>query len=245
MENSVFPTLPIVNESKVNLANLKLAILNILATCGGVDSKVRSEKINFRMMDSTAQVSVECKTDLVPYELLCSIHPVLMFNRCVIDVFQAVESATGKDKLYAKIMVNATTTHDTVTEQFLDLVMRFISKDFDHKHCNYSEVCHTYCTQRRMNLYRFNRFAYGCVCAFDHVKDLWSFVDKYKHVPNNLACVLRAFQDLDCLVSLLLAASILGVHLVEPFLALTYGDILEVSRAYNCNAEALQQSNDH
>ena len=30
----------IANESKVNLANLKLAILNILATCGGVNSKV-------------------------------------------------------------------------------------------------------------------------------------------------------------------------------------------------------------
>ena len=48
------------------------------------------------------------------------------------------------------------------------------------------------------------------------------FVDQYKHVTNNLACVLRAFQDVDCLVTFLLAAAILGVHLIEPFLILTY-----------------------
>ena len=35
----VFPTLPITSESKENLAQLKLAILNILATCGGVNPK--------------------------------------------------------------------------------------------------------------------------------------------------------------------------------------------------------------
>ena len=33
---------------------MNLAILNILATCGGVDPKDLFEKINFRMMDSTA-----------------------------------------------------------------------------------------------------------------------------------------------------------------------------------------------
>ena len=51
-----FSTLPIASESRENLANLKLAILNILATCGGVDSKELFEKKNkkFRMMDSTA-----------------------------------------------------------------------------------------------------------------------------------------------------------------------------------------------
>ena len=70
-------------------------------------------------MDSTAQtfgvdkqVSIDLGTDHVPDELLCSTHPVLMFNRTIIHVFQTIESAVGKDKLYTEIMVNATTTHD-------------------------------------------------------------------------------------------------------------------------------------
>ena len=73
---------------------------------------------------------------------------------------------------------------------------------------------------------RFNRFPYACACAVYHVEDLWAFLDKYKHVTNNLACVLWALQDADCLVTFLLAAAILGVHLIEPFLAVTYsGDV--------------------
>ena len=229
-----FPTLPIASESMENLTQLKLAILNILATCSGVDPKDLFEKINFRMMDSTAhnfgvdeQVSIDLGTDHVPDELLCSTHPVLMFNRAIIDIFQTIESAVGKDKLYAKVMVNATTTHDTVTEQFLDVMMRFISKDFDHKPWNYAQQFGTHIAPKKneavqLKKERFNRFAYACACAVYHVEDLWTFLDKYEHVTNNLACVLRAFQDVDCLVTFLLAAAILGVHLIEPFLALTY-----------------------
>ena len=73
---------------------------------------------------------------------------------------------------------------------------------------------------------RFNRFVYACACAVYPVKDLWTFLDKYEHVTNNLACVLRAFQDVDYLVTFPLAAGILGVHLIESFLVLTYsGDV--------------------
>ena len=166
-----FPTLSIASESKENLAKLELAILNILATCGGVNPKDLLEKINFRMMDSTAhnfdvdeQVSVDLETDHVPDELLCSTHPVLMFDRAIIDVFQTTESAVEKDKLYAEVMVNAITTHDTVTEQFLDIMMRFISKDFDHKPWNYAEQFGAYIAPKKneavqFKMERFNRFA--------------------------------------------------------------------------------------
>ena len=77
-----FPTLPIASENKENLAQLKLAILNILATCRRVDPKDFFEKISFRMMDSTAhnfgvdeQVSIDFGTDHVPDELLFQINP--------------------------------------------------------------------------------------------------------------------------------------------------------------------------
>ena len=67
-----FPTLPITNESKENLAQLKLAILNILATCGGVDPKDLFEKISFRMMDSTAHYFGVDKQVLIDLNGPCS-----------------------------------------------------------------------------------------------------------------------------------------------------------------------------
>ena len=229
-----FPTLPIASEKKENLAQLKLAILNILATCDGIDPKDLFEKINFRMMDSTAhnfgvdeQVSIDLGTNHVPDELLCSTNPVLMLNRAIIDVSQTIESAVGKAKLYAKATVNVTTTHDTVSQEFLDIIMRFISKDFDHKPWNYAELFATHIAPKtneavQLKKERFNRFAYACACVVYHVEDLWTFLDKYEHVTNNLACVLLAFQDVGCLATILLVAAILGVHLIELFFALTY-----------------------
>ena len=172
-----FLTLRIASESKENLAQLKFAILNILATCCGVDPKDPFEKINFRMMELTAhnfgvdeQVSIDLETDHVLDELPCSTHPVLMFNTAIIDVFQTIESAVGKDKLYAKVMVNATTTHDTVTEQVLNIMKRFISKDFGHKPWDYAEQFGTHIAPKKneavqLKKERFNSFTYACACA--------------------------------------------------------------------------------
>ena len=45
----------------------------------------------------------------------------------------AVEDKMGKEKLYANIMVSATTAHTAVLEQYIDVVMCLISRDFNHK----------------------------------------------------------------------------------------------------------------
>ena len=37
------------------------------------------------------------------------------------------------------MLVNPTTSHDTVTEQYMDVVMKFISHDFETKSWSYSE----------------------------------------------------------------------------------------------------------
>ena len=100
-----------------------------------------------------------------------------MFNRAIIDVFQTIESVAGKDKLYAKVMLNATTTHDTVTKQFLDIMMCFISKDFDHKPLNYTEQFGTHIAPKKneavqLKKERLHRFVYACACAVYYVEDL-------------------------------------------------------------------------
>ena len=104
--------------------------------------------------------------------------------------------------------------------------MCFISRDFDHKPWNYTEQFGTHIAPKKneavqLKKERLNRLFYACACAVYYVEDLWTLLDKYGHVANNLACVLRAFQDVDCLVTFLLAAAILDLHLIEPFLALT------------------------
>ena len=69
-----FPTLHIATDSKENLAQLKLAILNILAICGGVDPKDLFEKINFRMVDSTAH-NFGLILDRTMFQMSCCAQP--------------------------------------------------------------------------------------------------------------------------------------------------------------------------
>ena len=144
--NGVFralPTLPVASESRDNLAALKKAVLGILSICSGVSSKDLFNKINFRMMDSTAhnygvdeQVALDLGTDHIPEELLCSTHPTLMFNREMIGVCSTVETTIGRGKIHSTLLVDATTTHDTVCEQLIDVMMRLVSHDFDSKQWN-------------------------------------------------------------------------------------------------------------
>ena len=47
-----FSTLKISSETRSNLADLKLTILQLLAVCGGVTAKELGEKVDFMMTDS-------------------------------------------------------------------------------------------------------------------------------------------------------------------------------------------------
>ena len=56
-----FPTLNISSETRQNLADLKITVLNFLAVCGGFTSRAIWEKIDFVMTDSVTHNSRDCQ----------------------------------------------------------------------------------------------------------------------------------------------------------------------------------------
>ena len=48
------------------------------------------------------------------------------------------ENWPREDLIYSSSLVNATTTHDSGTEQFIDCLTRLVSTDFNHKSWNKS-----------------------------------------------------------------------------------------------------------
>ena len=54
-----------------------------------------------------------------------------------------------------------------------------------------------------------------------HDSHIWSFLRKYEDVTNNLACIVRAFEDVEFLQIHCAAAALIGIHLIEPYLSLT------------------------
>ena len=89
-------------------------------------------------MEVEEAVSLELGTSHIPQELLCHTHPALMFTRKIVELFAKIEKKIGREKIYSSCLVNATTTHDLVTEQFIDCLTRLVSTDFNHKSWNKS-----------------------------------------------------------------------------------------------------------
>ena len=63
------------------------------------------------------------------------------------------------------------------------------------------------------------------------------FLQTHDTITNTLACIVRAFEDVEFISVFLVVSAIIGVHLVEPFLALTmyknevtYEDLIPMSK---------------
>ena len=69
-------------------------------------------------MEVEEAVSLELGTSHIPQQLLCHTHPALMFTRKIVELFAKIEKKIGPEKIYSSCLVNATTTHDSVTEPF-------------------------------------------------------------------------------------------------------------------------------
>lgn len=230
-----FPTLPIASESRENLATLKRTILDVLSCVSGgkYTSKQIFEKIQFKITDGPSHnygvddlVALDLGTDHIPEHLLCHTHPVLMFNRKLVETFAAVEEKIGSDKIFSKLLVQTTNTHDSVTEQFIHCVVNLFSPELNHKSWNRSDDFSTHIAPSKnfavgFRTERFNRFVYLCAILIYHDAHIWSFLTKYEDVTNNLACIVRAFEDVEFLKIHCAVAALFGIHLIEPYLSLT------------------------
>ena len=227
------PTLGVSSESKANLAELKKMTLLVLETASGVPSKDLFERIDFVITDQTAHnfgveeiVAEDLGSLKAPDHLFCNVHPSLMFNRIITKHWASLENAIGRDKIYSNFLVNATTNASSVTEQALDCMTRLINHDFDHKPWNKSHEFDIHISPKEnksvsLKDERFNRLTLTCAVALYHYDDVVSFLEKYEHVTNQLACIVRSFQDLNFLKVLFCVGALIGLHLVDPFLSLT------------------------
>ena len=233
------PALPISSECRENLALLKQTILTILSSVSGVPPQDLFKKINYQMTDATSHtlqvddlVAADLGVDHIPQHLLCHTHPALMFNRKIVDTFKDIENQIGSDKIYSSFLVNATTHHASVFEQYSDCITRLISPDFDHKSWNYSDEFKLFIAPRKnlavaLKMERFNRFVYLCAVVLYIQDDVTAFLDKYDHITNTLACIVRSFESAEYLSVFCAVGALVGIHLTQPYLSITYYDPLK------------------
>ena len=202
------PALPVASECRTNLAALKIAILSILAVCNDKYSPSQIfNAITFKITDATSHnfevddiVAAELGTTHIPAHLLCHTHPVLMFNRKIVEVCTKIEKEIGPDKIYSSFLVNATTSHDSVLEQYIDCLVGLVSSDYNHKSWNKSKEFDIFIGKEKnkakaLKKERFNRFVYLSAVVLHHQHQVQEFLNKYETITNTLACIVRAFED--------------------------------------------------
>ena len=96
------PTLAISSETRENLADLKLTILQLLSITSGVSVEALWGRIDFVMGDGTAHnmgvediVAEKLDIEHVPGHLLCQVHTALMFARELVAVWKEVDTGFG------------------------------------------------------------------------------------------------------------------------------------------------------
>jgi hypothetical protein len=227
------PTLAIASESRQNLKDLKLTMFNILSVVSGVPIEQIHNKIDFVMTDSTSHnlgvgllVTEELGVQHTPSHLLCQVHPALMMVRKLEEVCKEIESTIGSDKLHSSFTISLTNNNDSISCQFIDAMHRFISHDFNHKAWNRADAFGQFIHPKKnisvkLAKERFTRFPYLCGLSLYYDDDLTAYLEKFELDTNNLACILRCFENLVFIRVFCAVGAIIGVHLVEPFVQLT------------------------
>ena len=115
-------------------------------------------------------VAEKLESDHVPGQLLCQVHPCMMFSRELEKVWKEIDTTIGPNKIFAHFNVSLSDQNDSVTQQWLNCLLRLVSHDFDHK--SWNKACEfdlflapAVNPAKRLIKERFNSLVYSCAVA--------------------------------------------------------------------------------
>ena len=132
-------TLNIFSETRASLKDLQLMTFKILAASSGwkYTGKDLVEKIDFVMTDSTAHnlgviqdVCAELETENEPDSLICNVHPMMMFQRKVKQVWQEIHDAFGTNTIKDCFITDEDFQNESFICKAVNCLCPFTNKDF-------------------------------------------------------------------------------------------------------------------
>ena len=228
------PTMPIFTESRATLADLEKTTLKILSHATGNKYSPAEilERIDFVMTDSTLhnigvidEVCNELDVESVPMSLVCNVHPALMMQGKVKEVYKEIHNALGPSTIKDCFLVNIDFHNDTIFEKAMHCFANIVSSEYSEKPWNrHSEFCHFIKPKRNMIMTlresRFNRIFDSALSVLYHIDDIKLFLEKFQNIMNEMAILNRNFLDMELFKPVLSATALIGVHIGRPFLSL-------------------------
>ena len=227
------PTLSIFTETRESLEELEVMTLRILVASSGYKytEKQLLERIDFVMTDSTSHnlTVMESVCDRFeaesPKALLCNVHPLMMFQRKVKDVFQLLHDTLGKDRILDCFLVDVDFANEDFITKAIKCLTSFINKDNSAKPWNRQKHFDSFIAPKSNESlsykdHRFNRLFQCCLVLVHHIDDISSYLDTYRNVVNGISILDRSFVEMSLLKPVFCAAALIGIHITIPFQAL-------------------------
>ena len=228
------PTLPVFTESKETLKELEILTLEILSAASGGQYSERDilERIDFVMTDSTAhnlgvmeEVGNEVGSESIPESLVCNVHPTMMFQRKVKDVFQEIHDTIGTNAIKDCFLVDVDFRNESFIFKAIHCLIALISSDYSSKPWNRQSHFDSFIQPKKnesisLKDHRFNRLFDCCLSVLYHFEDIKSYLDTFSNIINGIAILDRSFLDMELLQPIFCAVSLIGVHFARPYLSL-------------------------
>lgn len=227
------PTLSIFTETRESLEELEIMTLRILTASVAYKytEKDLLERIDFVMTDSTSHnlevMENVCERHGVepPKSLLCNVHPLMMFQRKVKEIFQLLHDTLGKDKIVECFLVDVDFANEDFITKAIKCLTSFISKDYSAKPWNRQKHFDSFIAPKENETvsykdHRFNRLFQCCMVLVHHIDDIASYLDTFRNIVNGISILDRSFVEMTLLKPVFCAVSLIGIHITMPFQAL-------------------------
>ena len=230
----VLPTLGIASENKENLAELQVHTYKMLSAASNNEYSYSDilRKVDFYLSDSAKhnlgvmnKVCEKLAVNNVPDSLLCHVHPMMMFQRKVKELWMEIHNGFGTDTIKQCFVSEVSFERESFISKALTCLSSFINSDFSEKPWNRQADFDTFIAPKKneslsLKDHRFNRIFDCCIHILYHMDDIRSFLESNKNILNGLAILDRTFVNMDLLTPIFCATALIGIHFANPFFCL-------------------------
>ena len=204
------PTFGIFSETRENLKDLTVATLDILSASTGhkYSPKDILSNITFTMTDSTSNnigvadmVCDELEVENVPAQLLCNVHPLMLFQNKIKDLCQRIHDHIGQQKIKDCFLVDVEFQSESFVIKALKCLSNFINREYSGKPWNRSEHFSEFIKPKKnmsisLKDHRFNRLNDVSLAILYHIEDIASYLETFTTITNGIAILDRGFMEL-------------------------------------------------
>ena len=163
-------------------------------------------------------------------QLYCGSHTRLGFSSAMDSLVKKVEEDMKISHFTSKFMValDVSSKNSSVAGLGLDILLKLVAPEYSHKQWNYySEfTLHLQSRDIQSPLFAYKDQRFGCLSRAAAVLlsllgELACFLSDNPQIVNKLACLARDLLQLPYLRTIFLVFAALGIHVIEPFFAMT------------------------